>query len=139
MAGLAAAMVVAIGPRAWAQSMSDIVWPTYDQIDRASDTGLNCTALQAEIGHVAADIGVLRKAQTRTEDALHSAFDMERYGGSRGPGGMRVSSGAVNGKEVYATAREQIVASLKIAQKRRDRLKALEPDCKPAPQPISTP
>src|ERR1700712_4733594 len=81
-----------------AESQSDIVWPTYDQVDRASDTGLNCAALQAEITHVSADIRMLGKAQVRVEDVLHSAFDMERYASSSGPAGTRVSIGAVDGK-----------------------------------------
>jgi len=135
MAGLAAAIMVAMGPQAWGQSQSDIVWPTYDQADKISDPGLNCGALQAEVAHVTADILMLQKAQVRVEDVLHSAFDMERYGGSAGPGGVRVSAGVVHGKEAYAAARGQIVASLRIAQKRRDDLRSLEPGCKPAPQP----
>jgi hypothetical protein len=134
-AGLAVAIMVAAGPQAWAESQSDIVWPTYDQVDRASDTGLNCAALQAEITHVSADIRMLGKAQVRVEDVLHSAFDMERYASSSGPAGTRVSIGAVDGKEAYPVARGQIVMSLKIAQKRRDHLKSLEPGCKPAPAP----
>lgn len=127
--------VVATGPQAWAQSQSDIVWPTYDQAERTSDAGLNCPALGAEITHVSADIRMLEKAQIRVEDVLRSAFDMERYGGSNGAGGMRVPSGGVGGKEAYPVAREQIVASLRIAKKRRDHLKSFESGCKPAPQP----
>ena len=137
-AGLAVAMAVA-ATGAWAQSQSDIVWPTYDSALRGSDAELSCPALQAELAHVTADIGLLQKAQNRVEDVLHSAFDMERYGGSNGPGGQRISSGAVHGKEAYAQARGQIVASLRTAQLRRDQLKRLEPDCKPAPQPSVAP
>jgi hypothetical protein len=138
IAGLVVMMVVA-APGAWAQSQSDVVWPTYDRAEKSSDAGLTCAALQAEIAHVTADIGLLRKAQNRVEDILHSAFDMERYGGTNGPGGQRISGGMVNGKEAYAQARVDIVASLRVAQKRQDRLKGLEPDCKPAPQPAAAP
>ena len=132
------AMVMA-APQALAQSQSDIVWPTYDRVALVSDPLLNCGALQAEIAHVTSDISLLRKAQNRVEEALHSAFDMERYGGRNGPGGMRVSTGAADGKESYAAARSQIVASLRVAQERRDHLKGLEPDCKPGPQPVAAP
>jgi hypothetical protein len=127
--------MVATASLAWAESQSDIVWPTYDQADQATDSGLTCPALQAEITHVSADIRMLERAQVRVEDVLHSAFDMERYGSSSSPGGTRVSIGAVGGKEAYPVARGQIVVSLKIAQKRRDHLKSLAPGCKPASQP----
>ena len=122
-----------------AVSQSDIVWPTYDQAERNTDAFLNCTQIQGQIAHVSSDITLLNKAQARVEDVLHSAFDMERYGGSTGPGGQRISSGAVNGKENYAAARQQIVASLRVATLRRDHLKSLEPDCRPAPQQTSAP
>jgi len=122
-----------------AVSQSDIVWPTYDQAERNTDAFLNCTQIQGQIAHVSSDITLLNKAQARVEDVLHSAFDMERYGGSTGPGGQRISSGAVNGKENYAAARQQIVASLRMATLRRDHLKSLEPDCRPAPQQTSAP
>jgi hypothetical protein len=138
MAGFAAVMATVTAP-AWAQSQSDIVWPTYDRVERDSDRGLACPALRSEIAHVASDIVLLERAQTRVEDVLRSAFDMERYGGSNGPGGQRVSGAPVTGKEAYPKAREEIVASLRVAQKRRDHLKSLEPDCKPAPQPVSAP
>lgn len=133
-----AVMAVMASP-AWAQSQSDIVWPTYDQVERSSDPGLACPALRSEIAHVASDIALLQRAQTRVEDILRSAFDMERYGGSNAPGGQRVSGGPVFGKEAYPKAREEIVASLRVAQRRRDHLKSLEPGCKPAPQPVSAP
>ena len=136
-AGLAA-LLFAAGP-GWAQSQSDVVWPTYDQVKRLSDDSLTCPALQAEIAHVSSDIHLLYKAQTRVEDVLHSAFDMERYGHTRGPSGQMVASGGVAGKEAYATARGQIVVSLKTALARRDHLKSLEPGCKPGPQPVSAP
>lgn len=132
------AMVLA-APQALAQSQSDIVWPTYDQVALVSDSLLNCTALQAEAARVASDIHVLLKAQTRVEDVLRSSFDMERYGGGNAPGGMRVGSTTVIGREAYAEARGQIVSSLKIARQRRDHLKDLEPDCKPAPQTAAAP
>jgi len=122
-----------------AVSQSDIVWPTYDQAERNTDAFLNCTQIQGQIAHVSSDITLLNKAQARVEDVLHSAFDMERYGGSTGTGGQRISSGAVNGKENYAAARQQIVASLRMATLRRDHLKSLEPDCRPAPQQTSAP
>ena len=136
---LAAMVLLAAGSKTWAQAPSDIVWPTYDQAERVSDSGLHCADLAAEIAHVTADVSVLRKAQTRVEEVLHTAFDMERYASRNGAGGMRVSAGAVNGKEAYAEARGQIVASLRIAQTRRDHLKSLEPGCKPASQPVATP
>ena len=78
-----------------AVSQSDIVWPTYDQAQRNTDAFLNCTQLQNQIAHVGSDITLLNKAQLRVEDVLHSAFDMERYGGSTGPGGQRLSAGIV--------------------------------------------
>ena len=131
--------LLVVGPKAWAQAPSDIVWPTYDRAALVSDPLLNCAALQAEIAHVTSDISLLRKAQNRVEEALHTAFDMERYGNRNGAGGMRVSAGAANGKEAYAGARSQIVASLRVAQERRDHLKGLEPDCKPGPQPAAAP
>jgi len=134
--GLAAIMLPAAG---WAQSQSDVVWPTYDQVKRLSDDSLTCAALEAEIAHVSSDIRLLYKAQARVEDVLHSAFDMERYGHARGPSGQMVASGGVAGKEAYATARGQIVVSLKTALARRDHLKSLEPGCKPGPQPVSAP
>ena len=121
------------GTASWAQSQSDIVWPTYDQVQHVADARLNCTALDNEIGHTAADISLLEHAKRRVEDVLHSAFDMERYAGSHAPDGGRVAGGAVHGKEAYAAARGQIVESLKIAQKRRDWLAGLKPACKPAP------
>ena len=139
IAALVAMALLAAQPGAQAQSQSDIVWPTYDQVARVSDPSLNCAALEAEISHVASDIHLLNKAQTRVEDVLHSAFDLERYGGSNGPGGMRVSIGGVAGKEAYAKARGEILASLRVAQGRRDHLKSLEPGCKPGPQPVAAP
>ena len=135
---LVAILLMAVQPGAWAQSQSDIVWPTYDQVERTSDAGLGCTALRAEIAHVAADVSLLNHARIRTEDVLRSAFDMERYGGTHTTGG-RIGGGPVNGKEAYATAREQIVGSLKVARARQDYLKSLEPACKPEPQPVSAP
>ena len=117
-----------------AVSQSDIVWPTYDQAQRNTDAFLDCSQLQSQIAHVRSDITLLNKAQVRIEDVLRSAFDMERYGGSNGPGGQRISAGIVEGKESYAAARQQIVASLRVAVARRDYLKSLEPDCRPAPQ-----
>jgi len=132
-----ALLAAQLGARA--QSQSDIVWPTYDRVARVSDPILSCAALAAEISHVASDIHLLNKAQTQVENVLHSAFDMERYGGSNGPGGMRVSIGGVAGKEVYAKARGEIVASLRVARGRRDHLKSLEPGCKPGPQPVAAP
>lgn len=138
-AGFTAAGLLAVAPAAQAESRSDIVWPTYDRIERLSDRGLNCTALVDEIAHVGSDIRLLNTARSRVEDVLHSAFDMERYGGSNGPGGTRLHVGSVNGKEAYPKAREKIVASLKVAQSRRDYLKSLEPGCKPGPQPVAAP
>ena len=67
----------------------------------------------------------------RVEDILHSAFDMERYGKEPGPGGGALSAGAVNGKEAYAVAREQIIASRHNAERRRGYLQSLHPACKP--------
>jgi hypothetical protein len=136
---LPAIALLAAQPGVWAQSQSDIVWPTYDYVARVSDPGLTCAALAAEINHVAADIHLLNRAQTQVENVLRSAFDLERYGGSNGPGGMRVSIGGVAGKEAYAKARGEIVASLRVAQGRRDHLKGLEPGCKPGPQPVAAP
>ena len=116
----------------FAVSQSDIVWPTYSRSERSDDALLNCTQLQGEIAHVASDIRLLHKAQARAEDALHSAFDMERYGGSTGLGGQRFDPGIVEGKESYAAARGNIVASLRVATARREHLKSLEPACKTA-------
>ena len=138
-ASLTALALLAASPGAQAQSQSDVVWPTYDSVVRSSDAGLDCVALKAEIAKVAADIHLLRKAQNRVEDILHSAFDMERYAHTRGPSGEMVSAGGVSGKEAYAKARVDIVASLGVAQKREDHLKGLEPGCKPAPQPAAAP
>lgn len=136
---LAALMLLIGGPEAWAQAPSDIVWPTYDQAERASDSGLACAGLETEIAHVASDISLLRKAQTQVEQILHTAFDMERYGTRNGAGGMPVAAGASNGKESYAAARGEIVASLRVAERRRDYLKGLEPGCKSGPQPVAAP
>jgi hypothetical protein len=138
MAGLAVVLMMApVG--ASAQSQSDVVWPTYDSVELNADPAMACPTLQAEITHVASDIHILRKAQNRVEDILHSAFDMERYAGTRGPSGQLVTAGGVSGKEAYAKARMEIVASLRVAQMRLDHLKSLEPDCKPAPQPAAAP
>ncbi len=138
--GLAVVLLMAAQPGAWAQqSQSDVVWPTYDLVEFPSDTKLGCDALAAEITHVGADIRMLNKAKLRVEDILHSAFDMERYGGSRGPGSSRIPIGAVDGKETYATARGQIVVSLKVAEARQDHLKSLEPACRPGPKPVAAP
>ena len=138
--GTGLAVVLLLAPRgAWAQSQSDIVWPTYDRVEKPSDPGLGCRALGSEIAQVAADIKLLNHAKVRTEDVLRSAFDMERYAGTTSPGGEHMAGGPVNGKEAYATAREQIVGSLKVAEARRDHLKSLEPACKPEPQPVSAP
>ena len=123
---------------AWAVSGSDIVWPTYDQVEKSGDAGLTCPQLAGEIHQVSRDVTLLNRAQTRVEDVLHSAFDMERYGGSD-THGVRVSSGAVDGKGAYADARVQIVKSLDVATARRDHLKSLEPGCRPAPQPAAAP
>ena len=136
---LAVVMAMAVATSAWAQSQSDIVWPTYDQVQHSSDPDLGCPALDAEIAHVASDISLLRKAQNRVEEVLHSAFDMARYGGGKGPGGMRISGTDVSGQDSYIQARGQIMASLKVAMGRRDYLKSLEPNCKPAPQPAAAP
>lgn len=139
MKALAAVMVMAVAPCAWAQSQSDIVWPTYDQVERSSDTELTCPALGSEIAHVTSDISLLRRAQNRVEEVLHSAFDMARYGGGNGPGGMRVSGTDVSGQDAYIQVRGQIMASLKVALGRQNYLKSLEPGCKPAPQPGAAP
>jgi hypothetical protein len=139
MKALAAVMAMAIMPCAWAQSGSDVVWPTYDQVEHSADTGLGCPALGTEIAHVTSDIRMLHKAQNRVEEVLHSAFDMARYGGGKGPGGMRVSGTDVSGQDSYIQARGQIVASLKVAQERQTYLKSLELGCKPAPQPVAAP
>jgi hypothetical protein len=124
---------------ALAVSQSDIVWPTYDHVEHSGDASLDCSQLQARITHVGSDVALMHKAQARVEDVLRSAFDIERYGGSTGPGGQRISSGAVNGKEGYAAARGEIVASLKVAMARQVHLKSLEPACRPAPQQASVP
>ncbi|HMH65285.1 MAG TPA: hypothetical protein VK515_06850 [Rhizomicrobium sp.] len=130
------ALVTVLSP---ALAESDIVWPGYDEVERSGDALLDCSQLHAQIDHVGSDVSLLRKAQVRVEDALRSAFDMERYGGSNGPGGQRISSGTVQGKESYAAAREAIVASLKNATARQSHLKSLEPACRPAPQHASVP
>lgn len=129
--GISAAAL--LGGPALAQSQSDIVWPTYDQVQHAPDRGLSCPGLDQEIRTVTADVGLLRHAQVRVEEVLHSAFDLERYAGTRDAGGDRVPGGAVNGKEAYAAARGQIVASLHVAEQRRDWLQTLKSNCKPAP------
>src|SRR5471030_1537619 len=97
-------LVVLMPGSVLAISQSDIVWPTYDQAERNTDAFLNCAQIQGQIAHVSSDITLLNKAQARVEDVLHSAFDMERYGGSTGTGGQRISSGAVNGKEKIGRA-----------------------------------
>ena len=121
------------GSSAWAESQSDITWPSYDQVQHVGDGLLNCAALGNEIAHVDADLTLLEHAKARVEDVLHSAFDMERYAGTRDPGGGRVPGGAVHGKEAYSAARGQIVEALKIAHQRHDWLISLKPNCKPAP------
>jgi len=136
---LAAITLLLAASRVQAQSQSDVVWPTYDSAERSSDAGLDCPALKAEVGKVTSDIHLLRVAQNRVENILHSAFDMERYAHTRGPSGEMVAAGGESGKEAYARARGDIVASLRVAQKREDHLKSLEPDCKPGPQPVSAP
>ena len=133
-----AGLMMGAGLGAWAESGSDIVWPGYDQVEKSGDAGLDCPQLAAEIHQVSKDVTLLNRAQTRVEDVLHSAFDMERYGGSNTPG-QRISSGAVDGKQAYASARVQIVASLKVAIARREHLKSLEPGCRPAPQQAPVP
>ena len=115
------------------ESQSDIVWPTYDAAQHVADNLLNCSTLGNETAHTAADITLLEHAKARVEEVLHSAFDMERYGRNGGPGGQKTALGSVDGKESYATARGQIVESLKIAHQRRDWLESLKPNCKPAP------
>jgi hypothetical protein len=126
------ATLLEVAPAA-AASQSDIVWPTYDQARQVADGLLNCGALDKEIAHTAADVELLEHAKARVEDVLHSAFDMERYGGTNSPGGQRIAGGSVYGKEAYSAARGQIVESLRVAQKRRDWLQTLKPSCKPAP------
>lgn len=118
---------------AGAISQSDITWPGFYDSDvrRPADPGLDCRALDAEIAHVDEGISTLKKAQARVEDVLHSAFDMERYGKEPGPGGQTLGAGAVSGKEAYATAREQIIASRHNAERRRAYLESLRPACKP--------
>jgi hypothetical protein len=120
------------GP-AGAVSQTDITWPSYydSEVQRPTDPGLDCQALDAEIAHVGQGVSSLTKAQLRVEDMLHTAFDLERYGKEPGPGGGSLSAGAVNGKEAYSTAREQIIASRHNAQKRRAYLESLRPACKP--------
>jgi hypothetical protein len=133
-------LVALLLPRiAAAQSQSDIVWPTYSQAEHSGDAALTCGQLQGEIAHVSSDISLMHKAQTRVQDVLRSAFDLERYGGSNGPGGQRISAGTVGGKESYAAARGEIVASLQVAMARREHLKSLEPACKTAPQQAPAP
>ena len=122
-----------IRPSMAATSQSDIVWPTYDQVRHVADGLLNCRALDNEISHTGADVSLLHHAQVRVEDVLHSAFDLERYGGGHSPDGGHVQGGPVHGKEAYATARGQIVASLRVAEQRRDWLVTLKPNCKPVP------
>lgn len=127
------ALMLGASVPAGAVSQSDIVWPTYATARHPGDTVLDCQALEAEIHHVVADLIMLDKAKLRVEDVLHSAFDLERYGKTRGPGGQEMSTGAVDGKENYAIAREQIVFSLRTAGQRRDWLQSLRPACKTKP------
>ncbi len=79
---------------AQAVSQSDITWPSFydSEVRRSTDPGLDCQALDGEIADVDEGVVMLIKAQTRVEDILHSAFDMERYGKEPGPGGEALSA-----------------------------------------------
>jgi hypothetical protein len=113
-----------------AEAPTDIVWPTYDEIERNGDLVLDCDRLATEIGHVSSDIHLLNTAKVRVEDILHTAFDLERYSGTNS-GGHFIRPSEVKGKESYAAAREQIVFSLHFASARHDFLVKLHPYCKP--------
>jgi hypothetical protein len=112
----------------------DIVWPTYSQASHTTDVQLTCTQMHAEIDHVSADIKLLDTAKDQVEQALHSAFDLQRYAYSTTDyGGSKLSTES-NRTEIYARAREDIIASKKMALERRDFLTNLLSICKePAP------
>ena len=108
----------------------DIVWPTYSQASHTTDVQLSCTQLHAEIAHVTADIKLLDAARDRTEESMRTAFDIERYGSTRNFLGPNTAIPDKNNEETFARAREDIIASKKVALARRAFLTNLLAICK---------
>lgn len=117
----------------------EIVWPTYSQVSHSTDAALDCAQLDAELAHVSADIKMLAKARDRVEEAMKTAFDLQRYSAAQRQGSaVFTGGGAGAAAEGYPKAREEIVASERIARARHDFLTNLKSVCK-TPPPGGTP
>jgi hypothetical protein len=110
----------------------DIIWPTYSQVVHTGDSTLTCSQLRAAIDHVSSDIAMLDKARDRVQDTMKTGFDLDRYR-STTQQGRATFIGNGGGEEIYPKAREEIVASKKVARDRRNHLRNLLLFCTDAP------
>jgi hypothetical protein len=113
-------------------SADDIIWPTYSQVSHTTDAALTCTQLHAEIDHVSSDIDLLDKARHRTQESMRTAFDLDRYVATRNQGSSTFNGNGA-GEERFAKARDDIIASKKVAVARKDYLTNLLAICKNPP------
>ena len=132
----AATMFLLLGGNALGEG--DIVWPVYSQASHTTDVAFTCTQLHAEIDHVSSDIKLLEKARNQVEDSLRSAFDLNRYTAAKQQGRASVV-GNGGGEETFSKARDEIVASGRVAVARRNFLTNLLAICKDTRPPQAAP
>ena len=125
----ASAILVAAAFAESTQGDGDIVWRTYTDAVLPGDSHLTCTALRAEIARVGDDISMMEKARDRVVQNMHTAADLERYGGHRSQGTL-VFTGNGSGEQVYAKAFDDIRSSKKVAHTRLNHLQSLVPFCR---------
>jgi hypothetical protein len=113
-------------------SADDIIWPTYAQVSNTHDASLTCPQLHGEIDHVSSDIDMLDKARHRVQESMRTAFDLDRYRTTASQGrALFVGNGG--GEERFAKARDEILASKKVAVARKAYLTNLLAICKNPP------
>ena len=111
-------LVCAVALLAAPASADDIVWPTYSRVSNTHDASLTCPQLRGEIAHVSSDIDMLDKARRRVQESMRTAFDLDRYRTTASQGrALFVGNGG--GEERFAKARDEIVASKKVAVARK--------------------
>ena len=126
-----AALMFLLAGVAWADSDSDIVWPTYSQVSFSTDAGLSCSQLRDTIGHVTDDIALLSKARQRVEDIIQSQLTFNRsHGGVTREGTFQPETSDGSSEKNYVEAHSEIGASHGIAVKRLDYLTGLQKTCK---------
>jgi hypothetical protein len=127
----AAATFALLGATALADE--DIVWPTYVVVAKPHDASLSCPQLHTVIDKVAADIKLLDKAQRQAEDAVRTTYDTQSSSG-REVDGVLLNTATTKWGFRYTAAREQIMASRKLAEARQAYLNGLVLGCKNPPQ-----